>query len=374
MADQYTEVKHTSFLQNMLNSVIGILLGIVLFLAAFPVLWFNEGRTNLATVARESTPIEAGSVQSVAEGKLVAATGTLSSPETLGDTSFLKPGKYLALERKVEMYAWVEKESRTTKKNAGGSSTTETTYRYEQEWTSNPKSASSFKYSSGHENPKLPVEHEEWTVSAATLGAYTVQPKELLLPDAETLKLDDQVVTPTGTWKRDGDYLVNNSTALKSPKVGDVRISYAVVRADVPVTLFGKASGNQIVAYETDNAHLYRAFVENREGAIELLNTEYTLSLWIIRLIGFMMMWIGLSICFGPVNAMLDILPFLGRAGRFLIGAAMLVVSLMLSIVTILLSIIAHNILLLLALLALIVGGGVLWSRLRKPKMTAIPA
>ena len=54
MSDQFVTITRTSWLGNIMNSFVGVLLGIILFLVAFPVLWFNEGRTNMATVAQSS--------------------------------------------------------------------------------------------------------------------------------------------------------------------------------------------------------------------------------------------------------------------------------------------------------------------------------
>lgn len=44
MTDQYTEVTHTSYSENVMNSFLIALFGIFLFFASLLVLWFNEGR------------------------------------------------------------------------------------------------------------------------------------------------------------------------------------------------------------------------------------------------------------------------------------------------------------------------------------------
>jgi len=88
-----------------------------------------------------------------------------------------------------------------------------------------------------------------------------------------------------------------------------------------------------------------------------------------MRLIGFLMMWFGLNLFFGPVNALLDIVPFLGSAGRMVIGIATLPIAIVLSLVTIILSIIAHSpILLVLVFVALGAGGFVFYQRKAKKK------
>ena len=86
---------------------------------------------------------------------------------------------------------------------------------------------------------------------------------------------------------------------------------------------------------------------------------------WILRLVGFLLMWIGLGLCFGPITAFLDVLPFLGSAGRFVISMAALPVALVLSLITILISILAHNLLALIVVLGLLIGGVLLWSKMQ---------
>jgi hypothetical protein len=374
MADQYTEVTRTGFFGNLFNSFIGALLGVLLFFGSFVVLWMNEGTVNLATIADDSIPAVAASVDPAMDGKLVAATGKLATTEKLGDTSFLRPGSFLMLDRTVEMYAWVEHTSSTTTKNTGGSSTTEKTYRYEKQWTSSPERSSSFRHPSGHSNPSMPFENQSWTVNDATLGAYRVKPRELTLPDTTPVTLDAENTKLNGEWRMSSGYIVNDENALSSPDIGDIRVSYAAVPNNIDVTLFGKASGAEILPYEAKGTSLYRAFTENREGAIETLDTEYHLWLWIMRLIGFLMMWIGLSMSFDPINTALDILPFLGSAGRFITGAIMFAIAFVLSSVTIIIAIIAHNIFLMIGLLVLLVGGIMLWNRVRKPAPAAATA
>lgn len=374
MADRYTEVTHTSFIQNMFSSFLGALLGVLLFFGSFVVLWMNEGTVNLATIAQKSTPASAATVDPSHEGKFLAATGKLSSPETLGDESFLRPGQYLELQRTVEMYAWVETTKSTTNKNTGGSSTTETTYTYEKKWTSDPESSSSFRHAAGHENPSMPFEDQTWRVSSATLGAYTVNPQELTLPEGRGVPLDDAATRLEDGWLLQKDYIINDADALTSPQVGNIRVRYTALPNNMDVTLFGKASAGQLVPFESKGTSLYRAFTENREAAIATLDSEYRFWIWFMRALGFFMMWFGLIFCFEPINTMLDVLPMLGGASRFVINAIMFGVALLLSILTIVIAIIAHNIFLLIGLWLLLVGGIIAWSRLRKPRAMPLPA
>mgnify|MGYP000709271128 FL=1 len=108
----------------------------------------------------------------------------------------------------------------------------------------------------------------------------------------------------------------------------------------------------------------YRAVPGDREEAIKTLAAEHKTVGWVLRIVGFLMMWIGLMMFFGPINAVLDVIPFLGSAGRVLIGIAMFPISLVLTLLTVILSIIFHNpILLTLFLVGMGAGGYFLYRR-----------
>src|SRR5207253_4187039 len=128
------------------DSIKGVAVGGLLFIFSFPVLWVNEGRTDLSQVAKKAQVVKADSVGKGTEGKLVSLTGELRSDEKVGDPQFLQPGAYVRLQRVSEMFAWVERKETDTKKQLGGSKRTETTYSYDTAWTESPKESPSFRY------------------------------------------------------------------------------------------------------------------------------------------------------------------------------------------------------------------------------------
>jgi hypothetical protein len=368
MPDQFVTIKRTSWLGNIMNSFVGVLFGIILFVVAFPVLWFNEGRTNMATVAKASVLVDGANVNQQTEGKQVAVSGTLTSDEQLGDTPYLAAGAYIQLNRKVEMYAWVEHKSTETDKDTGGSSTTTTTYTYNKQWTSSPEDSNAFEHSQGHTNPPLPVQSATMVVSSARIGAYTINPTDITLPSAQAINLNNEIVTTSANRRLTGNYILLGRGSFDTPQLGDTRISYSGVAANRQAIAFGKQQGTALLPYlTTKNDQLYRVFVNTtREGAIQEMGTEYEVVGWILRLVGFLLMWIGLGLCFGPITTFLDVLPFLGSAGRFVVGLVALPVALTLSAITIVISILAHNVLALIVVLGLLIGGVLLWSRARK--------
>ncbi len=104
------------------NAFIGILIGLVLFIAGFPVLFWNEGRA----VKRYKTLNEgAGVVISLPEarvlpendGQLIHVFGRAATDEVVSDPEFEVAVNAIKLKRKVEMYQWKENKKRKTKKN-----------------------------------------------------------------------------------------------------------------------------------------------------------------------------------------------------------------------------------------------------------------
>ncbi|HWQ14399.1 MAG TPA: TMEM43 family protein [Roseiflexaceae bacterium] len=367
MAQRYTKVTHTSWGSKILNSFVGALIGVLLFLGSFVVLWMNEGRTDWSAVARTSTPVSAAAVESSAEGKFVSVSGPLSAAEPLGDAPFLRDGPYVQITRSVEMFAWVEESESETRDNVGGGSTTTTTYSYEKRWTTAPRDSSSFEHPEGHTNPPMPVEGRTVTAAQASVGAYRVDPAEIDLPGGERLALRPELVTLAAGQRLAGDYIFMGKGTPDSPQIGDVRISYEALPSGTQVTAFGTQRGEALAPYmHRGEERFYRALAGSRDAAIAALRTEFVVMGWILRLVGFLMMWIGMMLFFGPISAFLDVLPFLGNLSGFAIGAATFGIALALSIVTIIISVIAHNIVLLIAVLLLFAGGVYMWSRTQR--------
>jgi hypothetical protein len=362
MTHRYTVRTRTGFLQNIANSFAGALIGLLLFVASFVVFWFNEGRVNPATVARDSLPLVAGAVDPAIDGRLVAVSGTLASSAMVGDPGLLRPGAYLALERKVYMYAWAERQETRTRNEIGGSTTRETVYVYEREWTTDPEDSSRFRRQ-GHVNPEMPIRSMTLKPAEAAIGAYRLDPALLTLPDAQTIGLDTTTVDLDGDWLLEGGEIVSRSGATRSPQIGDLRISYGAVPNSLLVTLFARIAGDRLVPYSAEGVTLFRAFTADRETAIGILDQEFHVSRWIVRLLCFGMMWVGLMLSLGPVTSFLNVLPALGRVTGCLFSVAALGFALLLSAVTIVVATVAHNVVLLLVLGGMLVGGFVLYGR-----------
>lgn len=181
------EVTTESWGSRLGGSFKGVLTGGVIFLAAIPLLFWNEGRAVKTAKALEEGEAAcvalptADSIDPQYEGKLVHLTGNAVTQDTLTDGFF--PGislKAIELSRRVEYYQWVESESTREEKQVGGSVKKITTYSYSKKWVSEPEDSSSFK-EAGHDNivHYTGVENENQNATNVTLGAFTLTPGQI---------------------------------------------------------------------------------------------------------------------------------------------------------------------------------------------------
>lgn len=122
--DQFTDVSHEGGLSRIGSSFGAAIFGVVLFLASFPLLWWNEGRAvdrmrdleegQAAAVSVQSDRVDAGN-----EGKLVHTTGTATTDEELADEALGVKAVGLRLRRSVEMFQWEEEKHTKTRKKVG---------------------------------------------------------------------------------------------------------------------------------------------------------------------------------------------------------------------------------------------------------------
>lgn len=373
MPDKFTEVTTKSWGSRIISSFMGVVIGFVMFIVSFGVLYWNEGRVDMSKIAEKAIDIEATSdAPATADKQLISSTGVLNSEEKIGD-NYLKEGNYISIKRNVEMYAWEEETDEKTKTNVGGSQTTETTYTYKKDWTSSPENSSDFRISAEHTNPAMSLDENTVKVKSAQLGIYSVDMNEVGLPDYRDIKLNiDSVVLADDLKLANEQYLFKGTGTISSPVVGDLRVSYSVIHSPLDnATIFGKLdSANSSITpfYAEKNTELYRVFEGSRDTAISTMKSEYTMWLWIFRGIGFALMWFGLMSILGPISVFLDVLPILGSIGRGGIGFITFIVSLVLSAVTILVSMIIHNVIALIIVILALIGGVIWYLRIKRKK------
>ena len=190
--DVYTkteEVRQLGFGEKLKNSVVGVFIGFILFIASFYILYRGETRVDRSKIVQGATAIEPSEAGKTAKGTTVKFSGKAATTAPVTDPQYLPGGKFLYLHRTAEMYAWVEEsETRTTSGPSTGKKKTTrrtTTYRYVKKWTSNPPNSTHFEKPDGHINPPMNIQSETWAAKPATIGGLTVNLKDARVMGAE---------------------------------------------------------------------------------------------------------------------------------------------------------------------------------------------
>jgi len=319
--DTFTEVANESWLGRIGDSFTGIVIGVVLFMAAFPVLFWNEGRA----VRRYQTLNEgAGSVISLPEarvlseydGQLVHVAGRAITDEIVTDPEFGVAVNAIKLQRKAEMYQWKENKKRKTRKKLGGGKKTVTTYSYSKSWSSNLINSSSFKKPGGHQNPaSMPYRSKEFVAAEVFLGEFKL-PRSLvskinrssILPVADLADIDG---FPDADFDGSGIYFGNNPSA---PQIGDLRITYHIV-APTEVSIVSQQIGQSLEPYRAQaggTIHMLSLGMVGAENMFQQAQRSNVMWTWIFRLGGFVLMLIGVAMVLRPLAVIADVIPFLG--------------------------------------------------------------
>jgi Transmembrane protein 43 len=374
MRDRYVEVETIGWGRRLRNSVGGFVFGLLAFVLSFVLLFWNEGRTDLSQLAKGAIVLSANQSAPAAQGKLVALSGSLTTNQPLGDAPYLPPGNFAIVERLVEMHAWEEDESTRSVTNRDGSETKETTYTYNRVWESTPKDSTHFRYTKGHENPKKALSNQFQTAPQATVGQYRLNMAafthsamrnnhcdgdgllyfsttggSVIYPRPQPIPLVAPTSipapnSPLGNIRHYGQFLYWGAGSPPSPQIGDLRICYFVMPNPTAVTIFGKLVGQQIEPLPiADYEILYRMHAGSREAAIAQLKTEHQMWLWVLRFVGFVMMWLGLEGITKPMTVLMSGIPVLGVWLEDLAGLANFGLALVLSGITILVSKLAHS-------------------------------
>jgi hypothetical protein len=318
-------VEHEGGLSRIGNSFGAAIFGIVLFLGSFPLLWWNEGRAvdrmrDLEEGQSAAVAVQSGAVDGANEGKLVHTSGEATTDEELSDPALGVQTIGLRLRRTVEMYQWEEEKKTKSRKKVGGGKKKTTTYTYDKVWSDDLIDSSGFKVSEGHQNPaSMPIRSQRWNAETVTLGAFTLSPSLVAEIDAwkpvaisaaqaAAAKIDGgRPVQQQG----DGLYVGANPGA---PDIGDLRVTFQMVPATVVSVISGQ-SGSSFQPWTTSRGGTVEELAlgtKTMEQMFQAAHDANTMLTWILRLVGFLCMAIGLAMVFSPLTAVADVIPFVG--------------------------------------------------------------
>lgn len=392
--NQFQETTSTNWFQRIGGSIKGIFAGIVLFLLAFPLLFWGEFRAVAQYKSLEAgeglvTETALDVVDAELEGQLVHLTGKVTIDDKVTDPDFPITVAALSLHREVQMYQWEQTSSQTTRKKLGGGEETVTTYNYAQKWSDRLIDSGQFAQQQSQNGvsytnpPDMRFDAKRTVIERASLGAHRVPTRVLgsigtkspvSISDETFEQIKSQTNTPVSLEGKTLYYGENPS----EPQIGDTRVSFVMAQPGT-ISITAKQTGDSFSDFKNKNVKKSIFMVRDGEHTADEMfegaKTQNTITTWIVRVIGFMMMFIGLSMVLTPLSVLGDVVPFIGS----IIGAGISIVSFLIActftLLTIAIAWLAARPLI--GILLLIAVGGLLFGlyKLRKnAKATPPPA
>ena len=319
------EVTTKSWFERLGDAVLGVLIGLGLVLATCGGLFWNEGRAvqtsrSLAEGSGLVVSADSSRIDPANEGKLVHLQGELKTGTRLSDPDLLVDAHAARLVRTPEMYQWKEDRRTETRKNVGGGEETVTHYSYSRTWSDRRIDSGQFRQRTNHENPQMRYGKFETAARDASLGAYRPGSGALeRLPARDTLPVDPSVaerlrgkVGSTPVHVVDGRIYLGNDP--RSPRVGDMRVSYQVAPVG-PVSLIGRQAGDDLQEFQTKAGDRLLMGASGLVPAVDMFQAaeqENRIFTWILRIFGVIVMWAGWYLVLRPIAVVGDLVPFIG--------------------------------------------------------------
>jgi hypothetical protein len=300
-------------------------------LGSFPLLYWNEGRAirSHAAIREEASSVhsvtDSSQVNPANEGKLVYVTGRAATKDVLSDAEFGISEQALRLERLAEIYQWEgattdpAKLARGLNQGSDGvplfgpNRQMEINRLYSKGWSLKPRSSETFKYPEGHQNPPVTQfwkERKVWTAKEIRLGAYILPPALVSEIDREQIPATPALLdrVPGELRKhlqiREGRFYLAQDPRQSNEQVGDVRFSFRVVRPTV-VSILARQAGNSFEPFTASNGtEAFRLIMgeQNAGSMLGIQHSESTAHAWSIRAFGFVLMFLGITLCLQSID------------------------------------------------------------------------
>jgi len=330
-----TETTSKSWFDRIKDSIKGIVLGLIMIPLGIGLLFWNEGRTvkmkrdlnegqsQVQTINPETPPTN------LPENNIVHFSGKTVLNDSIIDPVFGVTVLGLHLERSVEMYQWVENVETKTEKKLGGSEETTKTYTYSKEWKSTLTNSSNFK-EEGHNNPSsMPFKSEDFMTSSAQVGSIDLSSETIGgISCYADLNLRNISFQDTAIKNLGHELYIGQGTTT-TPQIGDVRVTFRYVPAtDVSIVSslangttapYLASEGNPILLTQCGNISSTAMFKTAQESN--------ALMGWLLRLLGFILIFIGFRSIFKILSVLADVVPFIGS----LVGGGMSIIAFLLT-------------------------------------------
>ena len=333
----------------MKNSLGGIGTGFLLFIGATVLLWWNEGRavkTAKAINETEDVCVEMDNINKLDaqfNGQVVHATGNATTNDSLVDAEFETGAVAVRLTRSVEYYQYVEEKHEETHDNVGGSQDKKITYTYKETWTDSPVNSGEFKDPS-YQNKNFVfsnVETKESFAENVAFGAYKLNEKQIKSISGDVAQDLNVSSSKVAAWNKacvavaksrgieasDSMVHVNGNVVYygvnpNSPQIGDVKVTFTKVLPGA-ISIIAKVSGNTFTDYTAKNKNKFSRLEMGTKDAAEMFENsrdENSTLTWILRVLGIVLVIVGLRNLFDIVVSLLKVLPPLATVASLGVG------------------------------------------------------
>lgn len=377
--NHFTETTSTGWFSRIGKSIKGVIVGLIFILISVILLWWNEGRSvktarGLAEGAKITVEARPDAVDPAQDGMLVHVSGKTSLTGPAADEMFgVTAPDLVKLRRSVEIFQWIENKKETTTTKVGGSEETVTEYSYATGWDDEVHDSADFRHPEGHQNPTPTTKSEDFQAQSVSLGAFRL-PVFLLeqwndfsalpLPDLQTLPENLRGLATVS----DGWLVLSKSP--QAPAVGDVRVQFESIKVG-DATVLARQVKDSFEEYLTSHGtgiSRITSGVVSKEAMFAAAQAENTMMAWLLRLIGFVVMFVGTAALLNPLKVLADVLPLAGKIVGAGTGLVAFLISAVGSLTIIALSWLWYRPLLGVSLLVVAVGGLYMLNKAMKPK------
>lgn len=380
----YTETTTTGYGSRITSSLKGILTGFLLVIAGTILLWWNEGRAvktakSIKNAVEQTTPVaDLATYNQALNGQMICASGFATTNDFVSDPYFGIGETAIRVERKVEFYQWIEHSQTKTEDKVGGKQETTTTYTYSQGWTSSPINSGEFKdpeYQGKNFVVMSNLESADFQAKNVTVGAYilpesmitSISGSEPIAVNLAAEKIADLNKTVAQALQK-GDSLQfvtvsQNQVYLgvnpNSPAIGDVKITFTKVMP-ANVTIWARVVNNTFEHY-VDAKHgkgvggLYMG-TRSLDSLQEQAESNNNFMTWLLRIVGFLLVFFGFKGLFGLLIAILKVLPFLANIANVAVSIVCGVIGFAWSLIIIAIAWLFYRPVLAIALIAVVVA------------------
>ena len=420
---QYQTTSSQSWFSRLGGAFKGVLIGLIIFIIGFPVLWNNEHdavRNTNALNELQKVTIDVGKpeIQAENEGKPVFMTGPAATQDVLTDPIFGISENAIRLSREVEIYQYVEQQHSETKKKMGGGTETVTTYTYEPAWVQAPIDSNTFENPDARTTCRnvgiMRFQDDELMAANVSFGAFKFGPEIIakiggskaytLAPDFQlpqqlkvlgariegeyvivpytapattTANAIDQAVNAVagaGDANAAGQAIANAVVPQPVTQIGDLRVKFAITKPH-DVSLIAVQKGDTFTDYTAKNGKKQFLFRDGTHTATDLFEAKAAsnkMKRWFFRAIGFILMYIGMGMVFRPLSVLADVIPFIGTIVGKGTSFVAFIIAAICSLVTIAIAWIAYRPILAISLL--VVAGACVFLFISKKKAAAAQA